>query len=150
MSRVGGLLVVARSTARRAGLNGEIRGLAYSPSAFTRNPTRTTKVTDEMIRRDLAQLSKMTGRVRTYTVDYNEDRIPYIAKEFGMKVSLGLWFRGDKTYNEREIARAIKTVAANPGTIDRVFVGNEAVGCASRTDGPRSQRLHQARQGRHR
>ena len=45
-----------------------------------------------------------------------------------MKVSLGLWLSGDKILNEAEIARAIKAIADNPGTIDRVFVGNEAVG----------------------
>jgi len=107
---------------------GQVRGLAYSPSHLYSEFDKNTKVTDELIRRDLAQLSKMTKRIRTYTVDYNHDRIPYIAKEFGMKVSLGIWLRGDKAYNEREIARAIKAIDDNPGTIDRVFVGNEAVG----------------------
>jgi len=107
---------------------GEIRGLAYSPSGLYSEFDKDNKVTDELIRRDLAQLSKMTNRVRTYTVDFNYDRIPYIAREFGMKVSLGLWLGRDKALNELEIARGIKTIAANPGTIDRVFVGNEAVG----------------------
>ena len=45
-----------------------------------------------------------------------------------MKVSLGIWLGGDKARNESEIARALKTIADNPGTIDRVFVGNETVG----------------------
>jgi len=107
---------------------GKIRGLAYSPSHLYSESDKDNNVTDELIRRDLAQLSKMTRRIRTYTVDYNHDRIPYIAREFGMKVSLGLWLRGDKAYNEGEIARAIKVIADNPGTIDRVFVGNETVG----------------------
>ena len=79
---------------------GEIRGLAYSPSGLYSEFDKDNKVTDELIRRDLAQLSKMTKRIRTYTVDYNHNRIPYIAREFGMKVSLGIWLRGDKTYNE--------------------------------------------------
>jgi cellulose synthase/poly-beta-1,6-N-acetylglucosamine synthase-like glycosyltransferase/exo-beta-1,3-glucanase (GH17 family) len=107
---------------------GKVRGLAYSPSGLYSEFDKDNNVTDQLIRRDLAQLSKMTGRIRTYTVDYNHDRIPYIAEEFGLKVSLGLWLRGDKTYNEGEIARAIKAIADNPGTIDRVFVGNETVG----------------------
>jgi exo-beta-1,3-glucanase (GH17 family)/cellulose synthase/poly-beta-1,6-N-acetylglucosamine synthase-like glycosyltransferase len=105
---------------------GEIRGLAYSPSGLYSDPGN--DVTDEQIRRDLAQLSKLTKRVRTYTVDFNYDRIPHIAREFGMKVSLGIWLGRDKAYNERQIARAIETIADNPGSIDRVFVGNEAVG----------------------
>jgi exo-beta-1,3-glucanase (GH17 family)/cellulose synthase/poly-beta-1,6-N-acetylglucosamine synthase-like glycosyltransferase len=107
---------------------GQVRGLAYSPSRLYSEFDKDNNVTDELIRRDLAQLSRMTRRIRTYTVDYNHDRIPYIAREYGMKVSLGIWLRGDKTYNEGEIARAIKTIAANPGTVDRVFVGNETVG----------------------
>jgi len=114
---------------------GEIRGLAYSPSGLYSEFDKDNNVTDELIRRDLAQLSKMTRRIRTYTVDYNHDRIPYIAGEFGMKVSLGIWLRGDKTYNEGEIARAIKAIAANPRTIDRVFVGNEAVGVRAELTG---------------
>jgi len=114
---------------------GTIRGLAYSPSGLYSEFDKDNKVTDELIRRDLAQLSKMTGRVRTYTVDFNYDRIPYVAKEFGMKVSLGIWLGPDKAYNELEIARAIKTIADNPGTIDRVFVGNEAVGVRAELTG---------------
>jgi exo-beta-1,3-glucanase (GH17 family)/cellulose synthase/poly-beta-1,6-N-acetylglucosamine synthase-like glycosyltransferase len=107
---------------------GQIGGLAYSPSHLYSESDKDHKVNDELIRRDLAQLSKLTNRVRTYTVNFNYDRIPHIAREFGMKVSLGLWLSGDKALNEAEIARGIRTIAAYPGTIDRVFVGNEAVG----------------------
>lgn len=114
---------------------GKVRGLAYSPSGLYSESDKDNRVTDELIRRDLKQLSKMTRRIRTYTVDYNHHRIPYIAREFGMKVSLGIWLRGDKAYNEGEIARAIKTIADNPGTIDRVFVGNEAVGVRAELTG---------------
>lgn len=114
---------------------GGIRGLAYSPSHLYSEADKDHEVTDELIRRDLKQLSKMTRRIRTYTVDYNHHRIPYIAREFGMKVSLGIWLRGDASYNEGEIARAIRTIAENPGTIDRVFVGNEAVGVRAELTG---------------
>jgi len=107
---------------------GEIRGLAYSPSGLYSEFDKDNNVTDELIRRDLKQLSKMTGRIRTYTVGASHNRIPYVAREFGMKVSLGIWLGGDKTRNEAEIARAIEVVADNPGTVDRVFVGNEVVG----------------------
>jgi exo-beta-1,3-glucanase (GH17 family)/cellulose synthase/poly-beta-1,6-N-acetylglucosamine synthase-like glycosyltransferase len=107
---------------------GQIRGIAYSPSHLYTEEDKNSVVTDELIRRDLAQISKLTKRIRTYTVDYNHDRIPYIAKEFGMKVTLGVWLREDKEYNEAEIARGLKAIADNPGVIDRVIVGNEAVG----------------------
>jgi len=57
-------------------MEGKIRGLAYSPSHLYSESDKDNNVTDELIRRDLAQLSKMTRRIRTYTVDYNHDRIP--------------------------------------------------------------------------
>ncbi|MSO97071.1 MAG: glycosyltransferase [Rhodospirillaceae bacterium] len=107
---------------------GEIRGIAYSPSHLYSEQDKDDNVTDALIRADLAQLSKLTKHIRTYTVDYNHDRIPYIAKEFGMRVSLGLWLREDKAYNEAEIGRGLKAIEDNPGVVDRVFVGNEAVG----------------------
>ncbi|MDX2143396.1 MAG: glycosyltransferase [Rhodospirillaceae bacterium] len=107
---------------------GQIRGLAYSPSHLYSEDDKDNNVTDELIRRDLAQLSKLTQRIRTYTVNHNHDRIPYIAKEFGMKVSVGIWLNADAADNEAEIARGIKAINDNPGTVERVFVGNEAVG----------------------
>ena len=57
------------------------------------------------------------------------DRIPYIAKEFGMKVSLGIWAgrRPGKTTMPRATLVAIEVIKDNPTVVDRVFVGNEAI-----------------------
>lgn len=107
---------------------GQFRGIAYSPSHLYTENDKDEHVTDAMLRDDLEKLSKITKRVRTYTVGYNQDRVPYIAKELGMKVSLGLWLNGDETHNEAEIAKGVKAINDNPSVIDRVFVGNEAVG----------------------
>ncbi|MCB2106306.1 MAG: hypothetical protein KDE14_01340, partial [Rhodobacteraceae bacterium] len=114
---------------------GTIGGLAYSPSHLFTERQKDNDVTDDLIRRDFEHLSKITKRVRTYTVDYNHDRIPYIAREFGLKVSLGIWLRGDKDYNEQEIARALAAIEDNPGVVDRVFVGNEVVGVRAELTG---------------
>jgi cellulose synthase/poly-beta-1,6-N-acetylglucosamine synthase-like glycosyltransferase/exo-beta-1,3-glucanase (GH17 family) len=107
---------------------GEIGGIAYSPSHFYTEDDKDNSLTDAMIRRDLEQLSQMTGRIRTYTVNHGHDRIPYIAKEFGLKVAIGIWLGGDEALNDAEIAKGLKVINDNPGTVDRVFVGNEVVG----------------------
>jgi exo-beta-1,3-glucanase (GH17 family)/cellulose synthase/poly-beta-1,6-N-acetylglucosamine synthase-like glycosyltransferase len=107
---------------------GQFKGVSYSPSHLYTEHEKDTKLTDDMIRRDLEQLSHITKRIRTYTVSYHQDRIPAIAKEFGMKVSLGIWLNDNLKHNQEEIARGIQVIKDNPGTIDRVFVGNEAVG----------------------
>ncbi len=107
---------------------GQFKGVSYSPSHLYTETDKNERVTEELLRQDLEQLVKHTKRVRTYTVSYGHDRIPYIAKELGMKVSLGIWLGGDETWNEAEITKAIRTINDNPTVIDRVFVGNEAVG----------------------
>ena len=83
--------------------------------------------TEDRIRSDLEQLSKITKRVRTYTVDRGLDRVPYIAKDLGMKVSLGIWLSDDLPKNDIEIEKGIQAANDNPTVIDRVFVGNEPV-----------------------
>ena len=104
--------------------DGQVRGIAYSPSRlFTERQSK--RVPADRIDRDLAQLSKLTGRIRTYTVDGGMDKVPEIARRYGMTVSLGIWISADLEKNEEEIQLAIRTALANRRTIDRVIVGNE-------------------------
>ncbi len=104
--------------------DGQVRGIAYNPSrTFTLRQNR--KIAPERIAQDLAQLSKITGHIRTYTVAGGMDKVPEIARRHGMTVSLGLWISPDMDKNEKEIALGIRTALANRRTIDRVIVGNE-------------------------
>ncbi|MBY0510291.1 MAG: glycosyltransferase [Rhodospirillaceae bacterium] len=107
--------------------HGEMKGVSYSPSGLYSEAQLREGVPEAVIREDLEKLSKITKRVRTYTVNYGIERTPYIAKELGMKVSLGIWLTSDPDINEAEVVKAIKAINDNPGVIDRVFVGNEVV-----------------------
>jgi exo-beta-1,3-glucanase (GH17 family)/cellulose synthase/poly-beta-1,6-N-acetylglucosamine synthase-like glycosyltransferase len=104
--------------------DGQVRGVAYSPShMFTMRQNK--NVSPERIDRDLRQLSRITGHIRTYTVEGGMDKVPEIARRYGMTVSLGIWISPDLAQNEKDIALAIKVARANRRTIDRVIVGNE-------------------------
>jgi exo-beta-1,3-glucanase (GH17 family)/cellulose synthase/poly-beta-1,6-N-acetylglucosamine synthase-like glycosyltransferase len=106
--------------------DGQVRGVAYSPShVFAKHDAE--EIAPEQIDRDMAQLSRITGHVRTYTVNHGLDKVPEIAARHGMTVSLGIWIGPDLEQNEKEIELGIKTALANRQTIDRVFVGNEAI-----------------------
>jgi exo-beta-1,3-glucanase (GH17 family)/cellulose synthase/poly-beta-1,6-N-acetylglucosamine synthase-like glycosyltransferase len=106
--------------------DGQVRGITYSPShLFTKKDH--DSVTAEQIDHDLAQISRITGRVRTYTVSYGLDRVPEIARRYGLTVSLGIWIGPDLEKNEKEIETGIRVALANRRTVDRVFVGNEAM-----------------------
>jgi exo-beta-1,3-glucanase (GH17 family)/cellulose synthase/poly-beta-1,6-N-acetylglucosamine synthase-like glycosyltransferase len=106
--------------------DGQVRGLSYSPSH-----TFTSKdhdwVTPEHLDRDIAQLSRLTGHIRTYTVSNGMDQVPAIARRYGMTVSLGLWIDSDLDANEKEIETGIRVALANRRVVDRVFVGNESI-----------------------
>jgi exo-beta-1,3-glucanase (GH17 family)/cellulose synthase/poly-beta-1,6-N-acetylglucosamine synthase-like glycosyltransferase len=106
--------------------DGQVRGIAYNPShLFTKKDHDWTS--PEQIDRDLAQISQITARVRTYTVANGLDRVPEIARRYGMTVSLGLWIGPDLEENEKEIDKGIRVALANRRVVDRVFVGNEAI-----------------------
>ncbi|HXL99610.1 MAG TPA: glycosyltransferase family 2 protein, partial [Rhizomicrobium sp.] len=105
--------------------DGQVRGITYSPShAFSQKDHDQTS--PETIDRDMAQLSQITGHIRTYTVSDGEDRVPDIARRYGLTVSLGAWIGPDLDLNEKEIATLIRLSLANRN-VDRVFVGNEAI-----------------------
>jgi exo-beta-1,3-glucanase (GH17 family)/cellulose synthase/poly-beta-1,6-N-acetylglucosamine synthase-like glycosyltransferase len=107
--------------------DGLVRGIAYDPSHTFTDRDQRKKVSPDAIDRDMGQLSQLTARIRTYTVARGMDRVPEIARRYGMTVSLGIWIGSDLEENEKEIELGIKTALANRRTIDRVFVGNEAI-----------------------
>ena len=104
--------------------DGQVRGIAYTPShMFSQDALKT--VTPEQIDRDMAQLSRITDHIRTYTVAGGMDRVPQIARRYGMTVSLGIYLTPDLVKNDEEVQLGIRTALANRRTIDRVIVGNE-------------------------
>jgi exo-beta-1,3-glucanase (GH17 family)/cellulose synthase/poly-beta-1,6-N-acetylglucosamine synthase-like glycosyltransferase len=106
--------------------DGQVRGLSYSPShLFTEHDHEL--VSPDQIDRDMAQLSQLTGHIRTYTVSNGLDKVPEIARRYGLTVSLGIWIGSDLDQNEQEIQLGIKTALANRRVIDRVIVGNESI-----------------------
>ena len=104
--------------------DGQVRGIAYNPSHIF-SLKQNKDISPERIDRDLAQISKLTGHIRTYTVDGGMDKVPEIARRYGMTVSMGIWISPDLEQNEKSIELGIKTALANRRTIDRVIVGNE-------------------------
>jgi len=106
--------------------DGQVRGITYFPSHVFRQRDA-LEITPEQIDRDMAQLSRITGHIRTYTVDGGMDKVPEIAARYGLTVSLGIWIGPDLEVNEKQLALGIRTALANRRSIDRVFVGNEAI-----------------------
>src|SRR3954470_2167920 len=70
--------------------DGQVRGVTYTPSHMF-SPDDLKTISPEQIDRDMRQLSAITGHVRTYTVAGGMDKLPEIARRYGMMVTLGLY-----------------------------------------------------------
>lgn len=104
----------------------QISGYSFSPFRQGQSPQTGVYPSDQEMREDLELLSKQTDSIRTYSVDGDLDKIPALAEEFGLRVTLGVWISPDEERNEREITKAIE-IANNSRSVVRVVVGNEAL-----------------------
>jgi exo-beta-1,3-glucanase (GH17 family)/cellulose synthase/poly-beta-1,6-N-acetylglucosamine synthase-like glycosyltransferase len=104
----------------------QISGFSFSPFRAGQDPQQNKFPSDAQMREDLELLSQHTDNIRTYSVDGALGNIPYLAEEFGLRVTLGIWISPDLERNEREIAKAI-AIANNSRSVVRVVVGNEAL-----------------------
>jgi exo-beta-1,3-glucanase (GH17 family) len=66
--------------------DGQIRGISYSPSHLF-SEREQENVSPESIDRDLAQISQLTGHIRTYTVSGGLDKVPEVARRYGLSVA---------------------------------------------------------------
>lgn len=104
----------------------QISGFSYSPFRLGESPQKGQYPSDDEMRQDLEQMSKLTDSIRIYTVEGTQADIPRLAEEFGLRVTLGIWISPDLERNEREIATAIE-LANTSRSVVRVVVGNEAL-----------------------
>ncbi len=79
------------------------------------------------IEADLKQLARMSGCIRTYSVDHGQDRIAGIAAKLGLKVFQGLWLSSHSAENRLQIETAIRLANQYPDTIEALVVGNEVL-----------------------
>ena len=86
-----------------------------------------TKIEPAQIEQDLAQLSKVTDCVRTYSVDFGLDQVPEIAQRHGLKVLLGLWVSSHTDRTQYQISTGVALANRFPDVVRAVIVGNEAL-----------------------
>ncbi len=100
-------------------------GLAYNAFGRWDSPLERRLPSDERIDADLAKLSELTGRVRTYSSS-EFPALPALAEQHGLKLTAGVWLDARPENNKREI-EAIRQAVRNHRSIERVIVGNETI-----------------------
>jgi glucan 1,3-beta-glucosidase len=102
--------------------------VSYAPFRGAQSPLDlSTHIEPAQIDQDLAQLSKVTDCVRTYSVDFGLDRVPEVAQRHGLKVLLGLWVSSHTDRTQYQISTGVALANQFPDVVRAVIVGNEAL-----------------------
>jgi exo-beta-1,3-glucanase (GH17 family)/cellulose synthase/poly-beta-1,6-N-acetylglucosamine synthase-like glycosyltransferase len=105
--------------------SGVLASVSFSPI----NPAADAEsdvTTEKQIRSDLAAIAPYTRMIRTYAATGGLERVPELASDYGLRVTLGAWIDKDEARNEREIESVID-LAKRYSNIDSIIVGNETI-----------------------
>ncbi len=110
----------------------KLKWVNFSPyTQYGQDPNYRTTIPESQIISLLDSLKPWTEGIRTFGTEYGLEKIPYLAKQRGFKVIVGIWLNGDTTTNATQIAAGIKI--ANEGYADKLIVGCEALRVKSLT-----------------
>lgn len=121
------ICVLAAGMAAAAAPASKVMSLSYTPAGLATFSALEKGVSEERLRTDLKRIAPYTAGIRTYSLEYGLDGIPRIARELGLKVSLGIQLGRNAAQNAAEVKKGIGVIKANADVIARVYVGNEAV-----------------------
>src|SRR5580692_10712302 len=119
-----GLWAVRTPTTTAAAVEGPLASVSYN--RFVGSPSAGRTVPEATIRTDLIAIAGRANAIRTYASTQGLERVPKMAAELGLDVTLGAWIDNDNARNEREIASALDLARHNPN-VKRLVVGNETV-----------------------
>ena len=115
---------LAEPRATAAVVEGKLPSVSYN--RFAKRSSGDLAVSEAQIRTDLTAIAKQAKAVRTYASTQGLERVPEIAAELGLAVTLGIWIDKDEVRNEREIETALDLARHHPN-VTRLVVGNETV-----------------------
>jgi exo-beta-1,3-glucanase (GH17 family) len=100
-----------------------MHGLCFSPYGDGQRPG--DLITEAQIRRRLEIIAPYIKWILSFSCTEENDLIPKLAKEYGLKTLFSAWLGDDKAQNEKEITSLIKL--GESGLIDITVVGNETL-----------------------
>src|SRR5438309_473120 len=115
---------VSRGVISAPAFNGQLASVSYTP--FDTHPDSGRISGPDQIRADLKAIAPYTRTVRTYSSTAGAELVPEIAREFGLRVSIGVWIDKNIERNERELRAAVDLARKNRN-IDSIVVGNETI-----------------------
>ncbi len=106
----------------------KLQCVSYAPFRDGQSPfTKGLVIPEAQIDEDFAQLAKITGCVRTYSVEMGLDKVAPLARKHGLTVLQGIWLGGEAAKNKVEIDTGVRLAQENPDVIKALVVGNEVM-----------------------
>ncbi len=102
-----------------ASVEGKLPSISYN--RFAEPSPDGLRIPEAQIRADLTEIAKHAMAVRTYASTQGLERVPEIARELGLTVTLGIWLDKDAARNEREIATALDLARRYPNVTRLVW-----------------------------
>jgi exo-beta-1,3-glucanase (GH17 family) len=108
--------------------NAKLMCVSYAPFRGDQTPlSPIARTSEEQIAQDMAQLSKISDCVRTYSNENGLDQVPELAAKVGLKVIQGIWLSNNRLKNLAQISTAVRLTKEYPATITSLVVGNEVL-----------------------
>jgi exo-beta-1,3-glucanase (GH17 family) len=108
--------------------NAKLDCVSYAPFRKHQSPWNSTIIiSPQQIAEDLAELSRISRCVRTYSVENGLDKVPELASRVGLQVILGVWIGRDRIKNAILIDAAISVAEQHPGVVTAIMVGSEVL-----------------------
>ena len=100
-----------------------MHGLCFSPYEEGQKPGE--RISESQIRRRMEIIKPYTQWIRSFSCTEGNEKIPGIAKEYGIKTMVGAWLGDDPEINREEVYNLI--LLAKEGLVDIAAVGNEVL-----------------------
>lgn len=104
-------------------LKAGIHGLCFTPYLDGQLPG--SKLSEEQIIERIEIIKPYTKWIRTYSCSDGNEKIPEIARSYGLKTMVGAWLGSDEHENDKEISNLINI--ARDGAADMIVVGSEVM-----------------------
>jgi exo-beta-1,3-glucanase (GH17 family)/cellulose synthase/poly-beta-1,6-N-acetylglucosamine synthase-like glycosyltransferase len=139
-----GLWAASRHVISAPAFSGQLASVSYTPFDGSARAGSGRSATPEQIRADLGAIAPYTRMVRTYSSTGGSELVPEIAREFGLRVSVGAWIDRDSDRNEREMT-AVIDLARKHRNIDSIVVGNETIYRGDQTVDQLIRKIHRVK-----
>ncbi len=116
----------SRESLEAPDVEGRVASLSFAPYDPGQAPDEGDETSEEQIRRDLAVVAPFSRSIRTYAVTGGLERVPELAAEQSLDVTLGAWIDSDEDRNAREVETALDLAKRNHN-VQALIIGNETV-----------------------